>query len=789
MDGSIFIPSREVRKEIRKGGGSPFQDDFWIQFNSQAEYDKRKQKLASSVDEIVGSKLPDGANLYAEVTYTELSTSKSNRPTTIWQESNLEVIQSIDNKTFTVMGKRDDYSKLESIIASADFHIAKGEASTGEKIKTKPKNLNREVYAVSAIRDKNSGLRNRLDKSLMESVNLGAIGELDCVIELYQDRRLNEYDQLYQRLNGLISDDKLRKRDLKAIEGNNLSYFAELTVDDIKYLLQDDNYNFIRLIRRSPEYTASRSVTNIDSSAWALGRPVTDEVIGIIDSGITSPLFNSLRFNTESYAGKYTIASKEHGTTVASRALFGDSIRAIVEGGNPALNPVGKFLDVQVMFAKNNGDDTTTCDDDELLKAIEEVTDRYPDIKIYNLSISDSRGLDERFPNELTAKLDTIAREKDVLFICVTGNNSLAGMVEYNDIFTQHKSGSLLLPPGDTMSNLTVGSYAELSDSEAAATKLWPSPFTMRGLLRDRVRKPDVVDSGGNFLNMGAIAKLGGEPKRVSEVSRDKYGVIVIGPDGLKRANGTSLSAPLVTNKAARVLDAIKKTDILEKLPCDGNIANMVKALVVHSTSLSEEPRIRDEVIKSALGFGVPATDLLLTNSDDKVTILYCDKLDGVSKKHKLGFNLPDFVVNGDVKFTFTLAYNPPVTQNHAKYSMIDVSGSVRVPYDNPEDPLKPLYQHINSKSKRNFTTLGSGLYHFSKRQRRGLKSDEVEVLVQMYLFDEYEQRYANKMDEVEQPYAIALTIEDMSASGKLKQEMLLSSQIESLVRVGVTVS
>jgi len=59
----------------------------------------------------------------------------------------------------------------------------------------------------------------------------------------------------------------------------------------------------------------------------------------------------------------------------------------------------------------------------------------------------------------------------------------------------------------------------------------------------------------------------------------------------------------------------------------------MVKALVVHSTSLSEEPRIKDSTVKSALGFGVPATDLLLTDSDDKVTILYCDKLDGISKK------------------------------------------------------------------------------------------------------------------------------------------------------------
>ena len=786
MDGSIFIPSQEVRKEVGRGGGSPFQKSFWELFNAPEEYDRRKSSLSENLNPIIQTSLPDRENLYAEITYTDITTSKSSRPSNIWQESNLEVIQSVDNKTFTVVGKKEDYEKLNSIINRADFSVAKGNAIAGQEAPTtKRKNTDREVYAVSAIRDKNKGMKNRLDRQLAERVNLGATGEHECIIELYQDRRLNAYDGLYRKLNGVISEDKLFKRNEHALK-DGLSYKALLTNDDIQMLLQDDEYNFIRLIRISPEYRTSRSVSNIDSSSWTLGSVQTNETVGIIDSGISSPIFNSLKFNSERFAGKFTVADKEHGTEVASRVLFGDAIRGIVNGDQPTLSPIAKYLDVQVAFSAEDGSGETVCDDDQLLKAVDEVTDRYPDIKIYNLSIADNRGLDERFPGKLTTRLDKIAREKDVLFICVTGNHKIANSVEYEDIFTQHKNSSLLLPPGDTMANLTVGSYAEVSDSEAAAEKGYPSPFTRKALLRDCIRKPDLVESGGNYLSLDTITRSGGDPVRASTVSRDKYGVIVLGPDGLQRTQGTSISAPMVTHKATRILDAIKKTDILDRLPCEGNIANLVKALTVHSTAFSDELNIREDDIKQALGFGIPSVDKLLEQSDDKVTILYCDKLDGTTKKHKLNFALPDFAVTGDIKFTFTLAYSPPVSQSYAKYSMIDATGSVRVPYGDPDD-IK--HQYIKSTGKRSFTVQGSGIHHFSKRQQNGLRNNIVEVLVQMYLFEEYEQKYANRMEEVEQPYAIALTIEDMSASGRLKQELLLNSQIESLVQVGVTVS
>jgi len=786
MDNNIFIPAQAVRKEVRRGGGSPFWQGFWKEFNSPTEYDHRRNKIADEINPIVQTSLPDTANLYAEVTYSEHASSKSSRPSQIWEEANLEVIQSTDELTFTLAGKKADFDRLASLVHSADYGVAKGSTSST----TKRKNMSREVFAVSSIRSQNKGLHNRVDINLKQMIQLDQPGSIDCIIELYPDKRSNEYDSIYQKLAGYLSLDDIKKRDDHTLF-SNLTYSATLTVDQVKFLLDgNEQFNFVRLIRTAPNYTATRSVTNIDPAEWSVNQPETNQILGVIDSGISSPVFNSLVFNTEKFRGKYTLDDKTHGTFVCSRALFSDQIAQLIAGSIDSLTPIGQYLDVQVLFKENDSGELR-CDDDQLIKAIDEVTSRYPDIKVYNLSISSHEQLDERFPSELTEKLDKIANERDILFICVTGNNNICGTVDYNDIFSTHKNSSLLLSPGDTVSNLTVGSYvssANLIDNDSGAEKAgYPSPFTRKGLIREKIRKPDIVSEGGNFLSRESAARLGTGQDR-DEVSRNKYGVVGLSTDTPLKDIGTSFSAPIITNKALRILDAIKNSNIDQKLDCNKNISNLIKALLVHSTSDEPLPRISDVDIREALGFGASNTDAILGSSDDKVTILYCDKLDGTTKKHKLGFQLPDFVQSGNIKFTFSLAYNPPVDRNFAEYSMIDVTGKIRVPYYKPNDP-EVQYQYINASSDwRNHTTRGACVHHFNTIKRNGLRSNLLEVLVQMFIFEEYEHKFAGRVQEIDQPYAIAVTIEDLSESGRLRQEMLAMNQIESLTGIQIQV-
>jgi hypothetical protein len=179
-----------------------------------------------------------------------------------------------------------------------------------------------------------------------------------------------------------------------------------------------------------------------------------------------------------------------------------------------------------------------------------------------------------------------------------------------------------------------------------------------------------------------------------------------------------------------------------------------------------------------------------MQSSEDEVTILYCDELDGDTKKHKLLFELPDFVTGSDIELSFTLAYNPPVDRNFEEYSMISVDGTVRSPYifvnADGEDEMK--YKNLNPDSTwTNSKNKASGISHFKKRKRGGLFTNKLEVLVQMLVFEEYDNKFLNKTD-IKQKYALVLKIKDLSGNGRLRQELMQNSQIEALAPIQIAV-
>lgn len=793
MDDYIFIPSISVQRQRRSPGGKPFWDNFWKSFRAPDQYETRRLQLRDEVQPLLQTTLPQEANLYAEVEYTDGVTAKSNRPSRIWSDSHLEVVESTEKHKFTVSGKKEDFERLNAIIEASSFSNAKG----GTNVRPGDKTTSREVYAVAAIRNKNLGLEGRIDKPISDLVNLNAPDEIECIIELYQDRLGTEYDEIYRLLSIELHDGtftpnstKVTKRDRHALF-NNMTYYAKLTVAEIRHLLEEnETFNFIRLIRTAPNFSAQRSLLNIDMSGITIDPVQTNEIVGVFDSGITSPLMHRLRHNHEKFIKTHRDENTEHGTLVCSRVLFGEDIEKVITREIDHLTPVAKYLDVQVLYYDPN-EDKTNSDDDELLKALDEVTSRYPDIKVFNFSVADTTPLDEKHPSELTERMDQLARERDVLFICVTGNNEVYRMVEYDELFSRFSNSTMLLAPGDTVGNLTIGSSAtNVDDDSSAEVENSPSPFTRAGVIRGDVRKPDLVANGGNYLKPSVIENLP-SPDYALTTSLQRYGVAGISESNTPRRDfGTSLSAPLITRESIIALDWLKRANIGTRLDCAGNYANLVKALVVHSTSETPLPSIDDPAVRAAYGYGIPSVGKIMHSSEDRVTILYCDELDGNTKKHKLLFELPEFVTSSDLEFTFTLAYTPPVDRNFEEYSMINVDGTVRVPYPAIEDgeevtkykPLNPDSTWTNGKNKM------SGISHFRKKKSGGIATSNLEVLVQMYTFKEYDEKFSNK-EEIKQKYSFALTIKDLSGNGRLRQELMQSSQIETLAPIEVEVS
>jgi hypothetical protein len=796
MDDFIFIPSVSVSKHRRPPGGKPFWDPVWARNEiQQAQYDARRRDIYRDVQPLLRLSLPQDINLYAEIEYDDGANSKSNRPSKIWADSHLEVVESTEKYKFTVSGKQEDFARLNDIIASSSYAAAKGEALSGQRIRPLDKTKSREIYAVASIRDKNLGLESRVDKSIYDLILLNSPDVISCIIELYQDRLPIEYDTIFRKLADAIegvdeTPERIKKRDEHALF-HNMSYFASLTVTEIRNILEsNERFNFIRVIKAAPNYTAQRSTLNIDMSGITVGQLATNEIVGVIDSGVTNPMMNRYRHNHEKFIKSTRTENTDHGTFVCSRVLFGEDIERIITREISQLTPVAKYLDVQTLYfdATTN---MTDSDDDELLKAIDVVTSRYSDVKVYNFSIANNNPRDEKHPSELTERLDQLSRDRDVLFVTVTGNNGIFQSVDYDELFSRYTTSTELLSPGDNASNLTVGSISAKVDADSSAeVENSPSPFTRASIIRNGVRKPDLVANGGNYLKPSTINALP-TPAHAVTTSLQRYAVA-----GLTQQNtptrdyGTSHSAPLVTRECVLALDWLKRAAIGDRLECEGNYSNLVKALIVHSTSSVPLPAISDAATRAAYGFGTPNFGSAMQSSEDEVTILYCDELDGDTKKHKLLFELPDFVTGSDIELTFTLAYNPPVDRNFEEYSMISVDGTLRSPYtvmtngelETKHKTLNPDSKWTNSKNK------ASGIIHFRKLKRGGLFTSELEVLVQMLVFEEYDNKYPNKTD-IKQKYAFALTIKDLSGNGRLRQDLMQNSQIEVLSPIQVQLS
>jgi len=797
MDNFIFIPTNNAAKERRRPGGQHFWDNFWVDFSQPTVYDQNKERLVQQVLPVLAQNVSEDAHLYAEVQYSEEARNKSKRPTQIWTDSRLSIVESTDDFKFTVSGKKEDFEKFEEILQSSTFTKAKG----GTDIRPKDMTLSREIYAMSAIRDKNVGLQSRVDEMIMRLITLDSPDRIDCIIELQKDKILTEYESIYEQITnylGVANEDEdihtVEKRDRSALF-SNLSYLAKLKVQQIRSLLEETGeFNFIRLIRILPNFSEQRSPMRIDLDGITINEPMTDEIIGIFDSGIASPRLRPLRFGTvEKFLKSHRTENPEHGTFVLSRALFGEDIESVIDGSIDTLNPMAKYLDVQVLY-DDPATSTSKSDIDELMKALGSIPRKYPDVRLYNFSIADTNPIDDEHPSELTEKLDTVARERDVLFLCVTGNNDVYKIVEYDELFDQFANNTRILSPGDNASNLTVGSIAEKFDDDSSAPQEnFPSPFSRTGVVRDDIQKPDLVANGGNYLKPSIISALPSEDY-AHTTSLQRYGVPgLTTTDHPTRSIGTSQSAPLVTGQAASALDWIKKSNLDSRISCEGNYANLTKAVLVHSTYLKNLPPITDPHLRRAYGYGVADTTNVMKSSEDEVTVIYCDQLDGTAKKHKLLFELPDFVTSADLDFTFTLAYNPPVDRSFKEYTMINVSGTVRVPYevtDTDTGEIKTKYNNLEPDTRwTNKKNSKSGLTHFSKRKRAGLTNNKVEVLVQMLAFEEYESKFTNSLQDMTQNYAICLTIKDLSQSGQLRARMMEMNQIEVLAPVEIEVS
>jgi hypothetical protein len=441
----------------------------------------------------------------------------------------------------------------------------------------------------------------------------------------------------------------------------------------------------------------------------------------IIDSGISNAngIFSSIlkKRNIKHLPVGSIDSSYNHGTFVASRFVFGDNIDDCLS--SHSLKPYCYVMDLPVFGVDSSG--AFTCPTEFGLRgAIEDVVvNNYKSISVYNLSLGIPKAIKDYEFTELAKLLDYLSKEYKVLFVIAAGNISK----ELGTFPSGHfgNSESRIGCPAESLLGLTVGSIAKFTNGISLSKENFISPFSRMGPGADLGVKPEVVAHGGNLI------KPYNEAPRVSS-----YGISADGMN-LSVDNGTSFSAPIISQNAQKLFDYYPDSD-----------PNLVKGLLCHFA----EPRGVHTGLTGSfsdyVGFGEPNIDNALVAGDNNAAYIYEGLLNQTEYQY-VSFHVPDTLAevnkNTKLKVKITVTYDPPVNpDNEMEYSKSRISAKLFKP---TARGMKPIT--ISGGSK--FNLPWNPIIQFEQSFTRGYFSGGWSLSLRLYtrgnLADDYLQDYS----------------------------------------------
>lgn len=323
--------------------------------------------------------------------------------------------------------------------------------------------------------------------------------------------------------------------------------------------------------------------------------------------------------------------------------------------------------------------------DDQLISILEDVLPRYPEIKVWNLSIGDELPCDSHLFSFLGTELDRLQDQHDVLFVIAAGN---IADPPYRAWATKRTiADHRISAPADSVRGLAVGSVAHKHNNRSLSKPGEPSPFSRCGPGPAFLPKPELVLIGGNCDKDGKFAQTG-------VLSLDDKSALV-------EDIGTSFAAPQVAALAANIGQALQ--------PAWNR--RLVKALLVHSAALKSGRILAADL--PYFGFGSPPdVRSVLSTPQNATTLLFEPELEQGVEWQIVDFPIPPCLFDGAGKFvgeiTMTLVYHPHLdTWAGAEYCRANVDiafgtiftdkgGEERFRGQVPPEPreMKALYEH-----------------------------------------------------------------------------------------------
>lgn len=398
--------------------------------------------------------------------------------------------------------------------------------------------------------------------------------------------------------------------------------------------------------------------------------------VAVLDSGVVTghPFLGPAVGEATSYLeGKGPEDENGHGTMVAGLALYGD-VAACAQQRS--------FVPELRLFSGRLTDETNESPvhllENQIPKAVAYFADTYG-CRIFNVSLGDSRRpYTGGHLGPLATVLDTLARERDVLFIVSAGNylGSEDGPNSWLSDYPAYlldREDSRIIDPAPALNALTVGSIARYDLSrmggrnqndpahQPIARPGQPSPFSRSGpSLRDAI-KPEVVDYGGNWY---VDTRMGNRYRGQHELGETSTSRDFAGRNLLTADSGTSFAAPRVAHLAARLLKQYPQAS-----------SNLLRALLVAHARVpdatlqlfsSDENRML-----RAVGYGQPNVSAALLSTEQRVSLMAEERL-GENAHHFFEVPIPgDFLAvptRRERRIRIALAHTPYVRSSRLDY-------------------------------------------------------------------------------------------------------------------------
>ncbi|WP_231424674.1 S8 family peptidase [Pedobacter sp. Leaf250] len=462
-------------------------------------------------------------------------------------------------------------------------------------------------------------------------------------------------------------------------------------------------------------------------SAIKVSKPTSNSSICIIDSSINrhTNVFDGLVTKIETFlpsGSKYH--AYDHGTFVASRCIFGDNLDDCLSTGK--LTPYCKIMNVQV-FGKTLGGVVIGHDISTLMGIIEDVVvENHKKIRVYNLSIGNDASVGHGVYSNFAKLLDYLTKKYKVLFVVACGNiRSLSPPYPLN-----HFSNPLsrINSPAESLLAISVGSIAKFFNDTSLAQHHEISPFSRVGPGVDGGIKPELVAHGGNLQSTYAHSpRLG------------TYGISGDG-NGLCVDNGTSFSAPLISQFAQRLFDLYPKSN-----------PNLIKSLLYHFCETRNVPKTVTANHKHYVGFGEPIIERAEFATANSGAFIYEGKLDQDNYQF-VKFHIPKTLSENNkdskLKVKITITYDPTVNiNNDNEYSQSRISASLC-------KPTSGGMKEIGISDESTYAIPWNPIIHFEKSFTRSYLSGAWEVRLRLYTRGEIPTSY-------KQDYAITIEIVD----------------------------